>query len=167
MRKKYLSLLWVGLFLFASNAKAEYRAYLVEVYDHILQKKWDAASGFDPQQYVATHGGGNRLSVLLKATWNCYGDTGQFRPACPMPEPKDPKFKVGDRVKIALEKHLTFGWKGTVEIALWRQDLKSNVYGVRFGERKQMYGRYFEFNLEPLADASGDINGEKVPEPTQ
>ena len=68
-----------------------------------------------------------------------------------MPKPKQPKFKVGEKVKIGLEKHLTEGWEGLVELSLWRDDLNSNVYGIRFGDKKQMYGRYYEFNLFPAA----------------
>lgn len=133
--------------------QAEYRAYLLEVYDHILQKKWDAATGFDPGHYIVVHGGGNRLSVLLKATWHCYGDTSQYTPTCPMPETRQGLFKVGDQVEVTLDKHMTQGWKGVVELALWRDDLKSNVYGVRFGAKKQMFGRYFEFNLKAVNPA--------------
>ena len=162
--------MWKGLIVFcwillstAIPAQAEYRAYLIEVYDHILQKKWDAATGFDPQQYILTHGGGNRLSSLLKATWVCYGDTNQFKPACPMPDPKEPKFKPGDQVEVTLKKHLTHGWKGTIEISLWRKDLKSNVYGIRFGDRKQMYGRYYEFNLKQINPTP--VKQETVPIP--
>ena len=70
-----------------------------------------------------------------------------------MPEPKEGGFKVGDTVEVTLEKHMTQGWKGVVELALWRDDLKSNVYGVRFGTKKQMFGRYFEFNLKAVNPA--------------
>ncbi len=152
--------------LLASPAQAEYRGYLIEVYDHILQKKWDAATGFDPQHYVVTHGGGNRLSVLLKATWVCYGDTGHYTPTCPMPAAKEPKFKLGEVVEIGLSKHMTEGWRGKVELSLWRSDLKANVYGIRFGDKKQMYGRYYEFNLKKTVSetpAATEAEGETVP----
>jgi len=147
-RLKSLGLSLVLVLGLAPAAQAEYRAYLLEVYDHILQKKWDAATGFDPSHYIAVHGGGNRLSVLLKATWHCYGDTSQYTPTCPMPETHQGLFKVGDQVEVTLDKHMTQGWKGVVELALWRDDLRANVYGVRFGAKKQMFGRYFEFNLK-------------------
>ena len=166
-KKLVFAALLLSMFLGSSPAQAEYRAYLIEVYDHILQKKWDAATGFDPQHYVVTHGGGNRLSVLLKATWVCYGQTGHYTPACPMPVPKEPKFKLGEVVEVKLEHHMTEGWRGKVELALWRRDLKANVYGIRFGDKKQMFGRYYEFNLvkteapEPATPA--EPIGETVP----
>lgn len=156
-------LILLGLCFLANTAQAEYRGYLIEVYDHILQKKWDAATGFDPQQYVVTHGGGNRLSVLLKATWVCYGDTGHYTPTCPMPEPKQPKFKVGEVVEVGLSRHMTEGWKGKVELSLWRADLKANVYGIRFGDKKQMFGRYYEFNLKKTVSDTPEAEGETVP----
>jgi len=129
-------------------AQAEYRAYRLEVYDQILGKQWEAVTGFAPDLYINTHGGGNRLSAIIKATWMCYGDLSRYKPACVTPPTKDGAFEVGDEVEVLLKKHLTNGWKGKVELSLWRSDLKSNVYGVRFGDRKDMYGRYYEFDLK-------------------
>lgn len=148
MKLKSVCLLLFTLLITCQSAHAEYRAYLLEIYDHIDRKKWDAITGFPPDQYILTHGGGNRLSAFLKATWHCFGDTARYRQPCPMPAPKDPLFKKGDQVKITLEKHVTEGWIGFVEIILYRSDLKSNVYGVRFGEKRKLYERYYEFNLE-------------------
>jgi hypothetical protein len=146
--KKPGLLLLIGWLMITHNLQAEYRAYLVEVYDHIAKKKWDETTGFSPDLYITTHGGGNRLSVFVKATWQCYGDTSNFQPSCPMPEPIQPVFQKGEQVKITLEKHITQGWIGTIELAYFQADVKSNVYGVRFGEKRQLYNRYFEFNLE-------------------
>jgi hypothetical protein len=146
--KKPGVLLVIIFILFSSNLRAEYRAYLLEVYDHILKKQWEERSGFSPDKYVLSHGGGNRLSVYVKATWVCYGDTSNFQPACPLPEPKKPLFKQGDWVKINLEKHITEGWIGEIELVYYQADIKSNVYGVRFGQKTKLYNRYFEFNLE-------------------
>lgn len=146
-----LCLLFICL---SKPALAEYRAYWIEVYDHILNKKWEERTGFSPDKYILTHGGGNRLSVFVKATWMCYGDTSKFQPACPVPPPIEPKFQAGDQVKINLEKHITEGWVGVIELAYYQAGVKSNVYGVRFGEKRQLYNRYFEFNLDkanPLA----------------
>jgi len=159
----YLKLLTLFTFLFIciDSAYAEYRAYLIEVYDHISQKKWDAVTGFSPDKYILTHGGGNRLSVFTKATWVCYGDTSTFDPACPMPGPIKPIFKVGDRVKINLEKHITQGWLGVVELAYYQKGVRSNVYGVRFGDKRRLYNRYFEFNLEKA------VAKQAVPETSQ
>ncbi|OGH00415.1 MAG: hypothetical protein A2600_10205 [Candidatus Lambdaproteobacteria bacterium RIFOXYD1_FULL_56_27] len=149
-------ILLVGL-LTPGIAKAEYRAYLIEVYDQILGKQWDSVTGFAPDHYINTHGGGNRLSALTKATWMCYGDLSRYAPACKMPPPKDPKFEVGDEVEITLQKHLTQGWKGTIELSLWREDLKNNVYGVRFGDRKNMFGSYYEFDLKMTKKRENEV----------
>ena len=149
--------------LMATGLHAEYRAYLLEVYDHIDKKKWEIPTGFSPDKYITTHGGGNRLSAFVKATWRCDGDTSHFKAPCPMPNPIEPKFQKGERVKITLEKHITEGWTGIVELAYYQAGINSNVYGVRFGEKRQLYNRYFEFNLAkaespppaPAAQAGG------------
>lgn len=141
----------VIFFMVATPLQAEYRAYLLEVFDHISEKRWEATTGFSPDKYVNTHGGGNRLSVFTKATWVCYGDTSTFTAICEMPKPIKPRFKVGERVKITLEKHVTQGWMGVVELAYYQAGVKSNVYGIRFGDKRQLYNRYFEFNLEKFA----------------
>ena len=148
MKPKSACLLLFTLLIISQSVYAEYRAYLLEIYDHIDRKKWDAVTGFPPDQYILTHGGGNRLSAFLKATWHCFGDTAGYLQPCPMPAPKNPQFKKGDQVKIALDKHVTEGWIGIVEIILYRSDLRSNLYGVRFGEKRKLYNRYYEFNLE-------------------
>ena len=154
----YLLRILIKLFLFGAillisikPVFAEYRAYLIEVYDHISEKRWEATTGFSPDKYVLSHGGGNRLSVFTKATWVCYGDTSTFSPICAMPKPIKPRFKVGDRVKITLGKHVTQGWLGIVELAYYQRGVRSNVYGVRFGDKRRLYNRYFEFNLQQTA----------------
>ena len=144
----FLTLLLV---LTPSLGLAEYRAYLLEVFDHIDQKKWEISTGFAPDKYIQTHGGGYRIAVVKKASWMCYGDTSQFNKICPMPPPLQPKFKKGDQVEILLDKHITQGWKGVVELSLYREDLNSNIYGIRFPNRRNLYGRYFEFNLKSPA----------------
>ncbi len=158
MKKTALIILLILTFGFTS-AFGEYRAYLIEVYDHILKKKWEERTGFSTDKYIVTHGGGNRVSAFVKATWMCYGDTSSYEEVCPLPDPIQPKFQKGDRVKITLEKHITQGWIGVVELAYYQAGVKSNVYGVRFGEKKQLYNRYFEFNLEKSAGSTQSKTG--------
>ena len=62
--------------------------------------------------------------------------------------------KPGDRVKITLKKHITEGWTGVIELAYYQAGVNSNVYGVRFGEKRQLYNRYFEFDLEKVGTPS-------------
>lgn len=169
-------LLFSAIFLMSIEPVfAEYRAYLIEVYDHISEKRWEATTGFSPDKYVLSHGGGNRLSVFTKATWVCYGDTSTFSSICAMPKPIKAQFKVGDRVKITLEKHITQGWQGVVELAYYQRGVRSNVYGVRFGDKRRLYNRYFEFNMiksagsvattQPQAQTGAAAQAE-VPAPT-
>lgn len=150
--------LTAGLILQTTPLKAEYRAYLIEVHDHITQKSKVEQTGFSPDKYIMTHGGGNRLTAFTKATWVCYGDTSGIKPTCPMPDPIEPRFKVGDRVRITLEKHINDGWIGVVEIAYYQRGVRSNVYGVRFGDKRQMYNRFFEFNLVKIDTAEKGEN---------
>ena len=48
MKFKSAYLLFFILFVTNHLAYAEYRTYLLEVYDHIDRKKWDAVTGFPP-----------------------------------------------------------------------------------------------------------------------
>ncbi len=148
MKKVVLLALFIMLLSF--SAGAEYRAYYVEIYDHILKTKWDLSTGFSPDKYIMTHGGGNRLSAHVKATWQCYGDTSGFKKVCPMPKPIRPIFQVGEKVKINLEKHLSEGWIGEIELAYYQADINSNVYGIRFGAKRHLYKRFYEFNLDKV-----------------
>ena len=124
------------------------------VYDHIDNRQWETATGFSPDEYILTHGGKNRLSAYVKATWHCYGDTSGFQKPCAMPKAIEPLFKKGEHVQIVLEKHVTDGWRGTVELSLFRKDLNSNVYGVRFDDKRALYNRYFEMNLKKVEESA-------------
>lgn len=143
------------LALSPSEARAEYRAYLLEVYDIVEKVTWETPTGMPPDLYLSTHGGRGRIRVLMKATWMCYGNTSQYDYVCEMPTPRFPKLLIGDSVRVVLDKHVTKDWQGTVEVALWREDLQSNVYGVRFIDRGSLlYARYFERDLEKLQTAA-------------
>ena len=164
---KQLIVLIFPLVFMTSTAFGEYRAYLIEVYDHIAEFSWEATTGFSPDKYILTHGGGNRLTARIKATWHCHGDTSRFAAACPMPEPIEPKFKKGDRVKVNLKKHVTEGWVGIVSLSLYRRDLKSNVYGVEFGADRKLYNRYYEFNLEKTDEQPAGLPANENPTDAQ
>lgn len=136
-------------------AHAEYRAYELEVVDTLdcrLNKREKCRSArittaMSPDLYVQSNGGEDRISTVVLATWMCYGDTSQYRDVCPRPGPRNPKFNVGDEVRVTLKKHITEGWRGTVEV-VYRDDLLgANVVGVRFADRKNVYARYFEKDL--------------------
>lgn len=157
-----LAALWT-----APAARAEYRAYELEVtdlYDCRVNEREDCRThvvrtSFSPRLYVRTHGGPQRIGVVMLATWMCRGDTSFYEPVCPRPAPRDGRFSQGDTVRIALDKHVTQGWRGTVEVAYYQRSVRSNVYGVRFPERQNAYLRYFEKDLEPAAsgeEAAGE-----------
>ncbi|MGK0288892.1 MAG: hypothetical protein ACI86H_000313 [bacterium] len=144
---RFFLLLFLSVLL-PAQLFAEYRVYRLEIFDRIDKTEYETTTGFDPDQYIAVHGGYGRIAVILKASWHCYGDTSRFKKTCPMPKPVEPYFKVGEKVVIKLKKHITGGWTGIIELSLYREDLKSNVYGIRFLNRRSLYGRYFEYDLK-------------------
>ena len=169
------TLLWllvagVAALASAPSAWAEYRAYELEVVDLYRCTMTDerpcpsaqVRTGMSPELYIRTHGGPSRVGVVLLATWMCYGDTSNFTEICPRPEPHDPRFAAGQAVRILLPKHITEGWTGVVEVAYWEEILQSNVYGVRFVERDNIYARYFEKDLE-VAASEADAPSEEPP----
>lgn len=143
-------------------ARAEYRAYELEITDVLdckLNKREKCRTGkivtsMSPDLYVQTNGGEDRIGVLMVATWMCYGDTSGYKEVCTRPPARSPKFAVGDDVRITLKKHITDSWRGKVEVAYYQDDLRANVYGVRFPERQNVYLRYFEKDLEKTAPAA-------------
>ncbi|MDH4120386.1 MAG: hypothetical protein OEV94_01600 [Deltaproteobacteria bacterium] len=140
----------------APQARAEYRAYELEVADlHECRMKklekcktWVVQTSMAPDLYQRTHGGVYRIGVVLLATWMCYGDTSDFKAVCPRPQPVNPKYQPGQKVKVKLKKHVTEGWRGDVEVSYYQRDIRSNVYGVRFPDRRMVYARYYEKDLE-------------------
>lgn len=151
--------LTAGLLLAAGSASAEFRAHELEVTDLLdckinkreKCKRFQVRTAMAPDLYVRTHGGQDRIGVILLATWMCWGDTSGFRSVCPRPTARKPKFAVGDEVAVRLEKHITQGWRGRVEIAYYQRAVSSNVYGVRFADRQDVYARYFEKDLQKTA----------------
>jgi len=147
------ALAWASLL--AAPARAEYRAYELEVvdrYDCAINKRetckrFQVRTSMSPDVYARTHGGEARIGVVLLATWMCRGDTSRYRPVCPRPQPVEPRFNVGDTVRIQLDKHITDGWEGKVELVYYQASVGSNVYGVRFPDRQNVFARYFEKDL--------------------
>ncbi len=136
------------LLLAYQQADAEYRAYELEVFDRVEQRREIVTTTFSPSDYILIHGGAQRIGVIIRASWMCWGDTSKFKKVCPPPPPISPRFQVGDQVQIILKKHITDQWIGKVENIFYRPDLRSNVYGVRFPEKKNLYTRYYEANLQ-------------------
>ena len=140
-------------------ALAEYRAYELELYDlydcrinkRVTCRKTKLLTAMNPDLYLRTHGGPFHIGLLMLATWMCYGDTSFYAPVCPRPIPKKPRFSVGDTIKVKLDRHLTEGWVGRVELAYYQHSVRSNVYGIRFGDRRGLYARYFEKDLAKMA----------------
>ncbi len=145
---------WIQTLLFSiptlmigHSAWAEYRAYELEVFDRTTQMSEKIITSFSPADYVLTHGGPDRIGIIIRASWICYGDTSRRKKVCPVPKPINPRYKDGDRVQVMLDKHLTHQWVGVVENSFFRPELRSNVYGIRFSERNNLYTRYYEANL--------------------
>ena len=138
----------VFLLLSSSAAFAEYRAYELEVFDRIVNTSRKVITSFSPSDFIQVNGGPQRIGIIIRASWICYGDTSLYKNVCPMPKAINPRFQDGDRVQIVLKKHLTDQWLGVIENSFFRPGLRSNVYGVRFTERGNLYTRYYESNLK-------------------
>ncbi len=106
-----LLLIFLGMIL-GSGAWAEYRAYELEVFDRTTKTSETIITSFSPADYILTHGGPDRIGIIIRASWVCYGDT-----------------------------------SGVVENSFFRPELRSNVYGIRFPDRNNLYTRYYEANL--------------------
>jgi len=140
----------VFLLLCSSTAFSEYRAYELEVFDRIVNTSRKIITSFSPSDFIQVNGGPQRIGIVIRASWICYGDTSLHKKVCPMPKAINPRFQEGDRVQIVLKKHLTDQWFGVIENSFFRPGLRSNVYGVRFTERGNLYTRYYESNLKKV-----------------
>ena len=140
----------VFLLLSSSAAFAEYRAYELEVFDRIVNTSRKVITSFSPSDFIQVNGGPQRIGIIIRASWICYGDTSLHKKVCPMPKAINPRFQEGDRVQIVLKKHLTDQWLGVIENSFFRPGLRSNVYGVRFSQRGNLYTRYYESNLKKV-----------------
>ena len=138
----------VLLLLSSSVGVAEYRAYELEVFDRIVITSRKVITSFSPSDFIQVNGGPQRIGIIIRASWICYGDTSLHKKVCPMPKAINPRFQEGERVQIVLKKHLTDQWLGVIENSFFRPGLRSNVYGVRFTERGNLYTRYYESNLK-------------------
>ena len=138
----------VFLLLSSSAAFAEYRAYELEVFDRIVNTSRKVITSFSPSDFIQVNGGPQRIGIIIRASWICYGDTSLNKKVCPMPKAINPRFQEGERVQIVLKKHLTDQWLGIIENSFFRPGLRSNVYGVRFSQRGNLYTRYYESNLK-------------------
>ena len=149
MKSKFNLCLFQILFLLSVNSVfAEYRAYELEVFDVIANTSRRVITSFSPSDFIQVNGGPQRTGVIIRASWICYGDTSLYKKVCPQPKAVNPRFQPGERVQIVLKKHLTDQWIGVVENSFFRPGLRSNVYGVRFTERGNLYSRYYESNLK-------------------
>ena len=138
----------VLMLLSSSVGFAEYRAYELEVFDRIVNTSRKVITSFSPSDFIQVNGGPQRIGIIIRASWICYGDTSLHKKVCPMPKAINPQFQEGERVQIVLKKHLTDQWLGVIENSFFRPGLRSNVYGVRFTERGNLYTRFYESNLK-------------------
>ena len=151
MNRSILMTIYTALLLINSQSVfAEYRAYELEVFDHISKTSRQLITSFSPSDFIQVNGGAQRIGVIIRASWICYGDTSLNKKVCPMPKAINPSFQKGDRVQIILKKHVTDKWIGVIENSFFRPGLRSNVYGVRFSERGNLYTRYYESNLKKI-----------------
>ena len=147
MKRKSILIGCAFMLMYITSLYAEYRTYELEVFDRTTKTSETVITSFSPSDYILTHGGPDRTGIIIRASWICYGDTSSRKKVCPMPKAINPRYKEGDRVQIMLAKHLTQDWVGVVENSFFRPELRSNVYGVRFPDRNNLYTRYYEANL--------------------
>ena len=148
--KMYNFIAVATLLLSSFSAFAEYRAYELEVFDHITNTSRKLITSFSPSDFIQVNGGPQRIGIIIRASWICYGDTSLNKKVCPIPKAINPRFQEGERVQIVLKKHLTDQWLGVIENSFFRPGLRSNVYGVRFKKRGNLYTRYYESNLKKV-----------------
>ena len=149
MKRVTSFLLLLSVFILNDTlAFAEYRAYELEVFDKVSNRREIVRTSFSPNDYVFSNGGPQRVGVIIRASWICYGDTSNYKTLCPTPEPINPRYKVGERVQVILNHHVSHQWFGVVDNIYFRPDLKSNVYGVRFPDRQNLYTQYYEATLQ-------------------
>ena len=149
MIRNFPNLLVPLIFFFIPfSAFSEYRAYELEVFDHITNTSRKIITSFSPSDFIQVNGGPQRIGIIIRASWICYGDTSLNKKVCPTPKAINPRFQEGDRVQIVLKKHLTDKWFGVIENSFFRPGLRSNIYGVRFPDRGNLYTRYYESNLK-------------------
>ena len=149
MIRNFPNLLVPLIFFFIPfSAFSEYRAYELEVFDHITNTSRKIITSFSPSDFIQVNGGPQRFGIIIRASWICYGDTSLNKKVCPTPKTINPLFQDGDRVQIVLKKHLTDKWFGVIENSFFRPGLRSNIYGVRFPDRGNLYTRYYESNLK-------------------
>ena len=149
MIRNFPNLLVPLIFFFIPfSAFSEYRAYELEVFDHITNTSRKIITSFSPSDFIQVNGGPQRIGIVIRASWICYGDTSLNKKVCPTPKAINPRFQDGDRVQIVLKKHLTDKWFGVIENSFFRPGLRSNIYGVRFPDRGNLYTRYYESNLK-------------------
>ena len=101
--KRWLGFLLLSLLCFGT-AHAEYRAYELEIFDRINDRSRVVITSFSPSDFILVNGGPQRIGVIIRASWICYGDTSNGEPVCPMPKPINPRFQEGERVQINLPK---------------------------------------------------------------
>ena len=116
------------LLLSATTLFAEYRAYELEVFDRIANTSRKVITSFSPSDFIQVNGGPQRIGIIIRASWICYGDTSLYKKVCPTPKAINPRFQQGERVQIVLKKHLTDQWLGVIENSFFRPGLPNHEY---------------------------------------
>lgn len=87
MNSMIIKLMLISLISF--SAQAEYRVFQYYIKSQnkysMDREAYLITSTMDPVTYQAYHGGADSIDVDLVRTWNCPGDTSQFKSICPSP----------------------------------------------------------------------------------
>lgn len=82
---KIVSNVFLICIIVPSIVHAEYRAYELEVFDFLSKKSEILTTSFAPSDYIITHGGPQKIGIVIRASWICLGNTSYYHPICPLP----------------------------------------------------------------------------------
>ena len=74
------------LFLFISNAHAEYRVFELLIQNTVDKSERILTSSLDPLQYPGYYDLNPGEIVMYRDTWMCWGDTSYHKRYCPNPK---------------------------------------------------------------------------------
>ncbi|MEC9461408.1 MAG: hypothetical protein VYD14_09405, partial [SAR324 cluster bacterium] len=84
--KLHFYLLVMLSLLSTSTLFAEYRAYELEVFDRIANTSRKVITSCSPSDFIQVNGGPQRIGIIIRASWICYGDTSLYKKVCPTPK---------------------------------------------------------------------------------
>ncbi len=85
----YLFSFFASILLTIVAAQGEYRAFKLRIFHPETSKERFVTSTLDSIQYVGYHPLSMGEKIEMTKTWRCRGNTGNFKPICPLPESEE------------------------------------------------------------------------------